>query len=246
MTAARDPGLAGERGEVVAVAANVLVRLEPRPIAARMSGPTGELPRPSRVAVARGRAGCRSVGRGSARRRAAGRAVRRGVARGLRERSRGPGARRTWLSPGAAGRMRLPSASRGCVAVLGAAAGIRAALQALRDQGNEGRSLFRVRGACGLPRAAHLSEHIGGPAAELCSIPPGNREQSSTVRDRAVRRPRGQRPGAVEAPHTPSPHCPRRAERRASHGRQPARGRRPMPAPAPPAASRRPRARRPP
>ena len=41
MTAARDAGFAVERGEVVAVAANVLVRLEPGPIAARMSGATG-------------------------------------------------------------------------------------------------------------------------------------------------------------------------------------------------------------
>jgi phosphotransferase family enzyme len=41
VTAARDAGLAVERGEVVAVAANVLVRLEPGPIAARMSGATG-------------------------------------------------------------------------------------------------------------------------------------------------------------------------------------------------------------
>jgi hypothetical protein len=40
MTAARDAGFAVERGEVVVVAANVLVRLEPGPIAARMSGAT--------------------------------------------------------------------------------------------------------------------------------------------------------------------------------------------------------------
>jgi hypothetical protein len=40
VAAARDAGLATERGEVVAVAANVLVRLEPGPIAARMSGAT--------------------------------------------------------------------------------------------------------------------------------------------------------------------------------------------------------------
>jgi hypothetical protein len=41
VAAARDAGLAVERAEVVAVAANVLVRLEPGPIAARMSGATG-------------------------------------------------------------------------------------------------------------------------------------------------------------------------------------------------------------
>ena len=40
MAAARSAGLAVERGKVVAVAANVLVRLEPGPIAARMSGAT--------------------------------------------------------------------------------------------------------------------------------------------------------------------------------------------------------------
>jgi hypothetical protein len=40
VAAARDAGLAVERGEVVAVAANVLVRLEPGSIAARMSGAT--------------------------------------------------------------------------------------------------------------------------------------------------------------------------------------------------------------
>jgi hypothetical protein len=41
MTAARDAGLAVERGEAVAVAANVLARLDPGPIAARMWGATG-------------------------------------------------------------------------------------------------------------------------------------------------------------------------------------------------------------
>jgi hypothetical protein len=40
MTAVRDAGLAVERGEVVAVAANVLVCLEPGPIAARMPSAT--------------------------------------------------------------------------------------------------------------------------------------------------------------------------------------------------------------
>jgi hypothetical protein len=43
IAAARSAGLAVERGTVVAVAANVLVRLEPGPIAARMSGATSSL-----------------------------------------------------------------------------------------------------------------------------------------------------------------------------------------------------------
>jgi hypothetical protein len=40
LAAARGAGLAVERGEVVAVAANVLVRLEPGPVAARLTGAT--------------------------------------------------------------------------------------------------------------------------------------------------------------------------------------------------------------
>jgi hypothetical protein len=40
LAAARSAGLAAHRGEVVAVAANVLVRIEPGPIAARMTGAT--------------------------------------------------------------------------------------------------------------------------------------------------------------------------------------------------------------
>jgi hypothetical protein len=47
VTAAHDAGLAVERGEVVAVAANVLVRLEPGPIAARMSGATASFRDPA-------------------------------------------------------------------------------------------------------------------------------------------------------------------------------------------------------
>jgi hypothetical protein len=100
-------------------------------------------------------------------------------------------ARRTWPSPGAAGQMRSRSASRGCVAVLGAAAGIRAALQALRDQGNEGKEsvpgAWRMRFATG--RASFGAHRRPGGRTALDSS--RNREQSSTVRDRAVRRPRG-------------------------------------------------------
>jgi hypothetical protein len=40
LAAVRSAGLAAERGEVVAVAANVLVRVEPGPVAARMTGAT--------------------------------------------------------------------------------------------------------------------------------------------------------------------------------------------------------------
>ena len=43
LAAARSAGLAVERGEVAAVAANVLVRLEPGPVAARLPGATLEL-----------------------------------------------------------------------------------------------------------------------------------------------------------------------------------------------------------
>jgi hypothetical protein len=47
LAAARSAGLAAERGEVVAVAANVLVRVEPGPIAARLTGATAPFRDPS-------------------------------------------------------------------------------------------------------------------------------------------------------------------------------------------------------
>jgi hypothetical protein len=64
LAAARSAGLAAERGEVVAVAANVLVRIEPGPIAARLTGATlsfrdaeAFLGREARLATAVARAG---------------------------------------------------------------------------------------------------------------------------------------------------------------------------------------------
>jgi hypothetical protein len=64
LAAARSAGLAAERGEVVAVAANVLVRIEPGPIAARLTGatltfrdPDVFLGREARLAMALARAG---------------------------------------------------------------------------------------------------------------------------------------------------------------------------------------------
>ncbi len=64
LAAAHSAGLAVERGEVVHVAANVLVRLEPPPVAARLTGvtegfrdPEANLRREARLAGALAQAG---------------------------------------------------------------------------------------------------------------------------------------------------------------------------------------------
>src|SRR5215218_9510500 len=83
---------------------------------------------------------------------------------------------------------------------------VRAALPALRRQGDEGKGSVgtRSRAVCHTPRVFRNTS-VGGP--ELRRFPGESDAKPATFSDRGRRPVRGQRPPARARPHTPFPQC---------------------------------------